>query len=114
MDNFKILHTDGTNAQPDMLTYEFFLRGCNRLLPKGETQTKLVKKAFDLCSKHGLVTPAVYREAAKADVQMLLRKLDTTEESKAEGSAFIPQELSHKVHRKQQIRKVYLSETFHD
>lgn len=108
LENFKTLHMDSFDAKPDSLTYEFFLRACNRLLPEGETRSKLVEKAFDLCSKNGLVTVSICKEAAKSNLQLMLRKLETTEDSKAEGSAFIPAALSHNIRRRKKSNKVFL------
>jgi hypothetical protein len=106
LENFKALHA-GTDIRPDILTYEFFLRTCNRLLPSGNTRSKLVEKAFALCSKRGLVTSAICREAAKSDFHMMLNKLETRA-SKVEGMAFIPYAWCEKVPYRKRSQTVSL------
>jgi hypothetical protein len=111
--HFKALHT-GTDIRPDILTYEFFLRTCNILLPRGNTRSKLVEKAFALCSKRGLVTSTICREAAKSDFRMMLNKLETRADNKEEGMAFIPDEWCEKVPYRKRNQKVSLGSGYVD
>jgi hypothetical protein len=107
LENFKALHT-GTDIRPDILTYEFFLRTCYRLLPEGGTRSKLVEKAIDLCSKRGLVTSTICREAAKSDYSMMMNKLETRANRKEEGMAFIPDAWCYKVPYRKRSQTVSL------
>eukprot|EP00980_Cylindrotheca_fusiformis_P009727 scaffold2149_cov187-Cylindrotheca_fusiformis.AAC.5 len=108
LSNFKLLHTAGADTKPNILSYEFFLRACHRLLPSGETQRKLVGKAFEQCSRRGLVTGAICGEAAKSDLPMILDALEQIEVSGNEATGLIPMTWCQNVPHRQRFRKVSL------
>lgn len=109
LSHFKALHTNATSANPNCLTYEFFLKACNRLLPEGETRSHLVIKALELCRQRGLVTAQVCREAYKCDSQVVLERLDATPNGGMEDIIVIPDGwCDHVPHSKQRNQTVAL------
>jgi pentatricopeptide repeat protein len=104
--NFRTLHTYDTNARPDILTYEFFLRTCHKLLPTGDTRRNLVDKAFNLSCNHRLVTASICKEAAKSDLKLIQDKMGT--EGKADGAVIIPDNWSEEVPHRMRSESVIL------
>jgi len=108
LEHFQTLHTPEAGLTPDSLTYEFFLRACQRLLPRGQTRSDLVGKVISLCSKAGLVTSEIVCEAAKSDFNTVLERLDTTEESRRDSIVYIPDDWCRKVPKRRRKKEVDL------
>jgi hypothetical protein len=62
LSNFKALHSAPELPDVNSVTYEYFIRACERLLPVGDVQTKLAEQAFSLCRQKGLVTPQIIKQ----------------------------------------------------
>jgi hypothetical protein len=106
---FKLLHTNETSAIPTSATYEYFLKACFKLLPAGETRSKLVGKALELCRQRGLVTGQVCREAYKSDPKLVLARFDTTRKGEMEEIVVIPENWCNHVPYRRRIREVKLN-----
>jgi hypothetical protein len=106
---FKLLHSNETSASPNSATYEFFLKACFKLLPQGETRSKLVGKALELCRQRGLVTAQVCREAYKSDPKLVLDRFDTTRKGEMEEIAVIPESWCNHVPYRKRNREVKLT-----
>ncbi|CAJ1895205.1 unnamed protein product [Cylindrotheca closterium] len=108
LEHFQKLHAPDASQKPDSLTYEFFLRACHRLLPRGETRTELVGKVLSLCSKRGMVTTEIVSEAAKSDFSTVMERLDTTEQSRKDSIVYIPDDWCHNVPKRRRMKEVHL------
>jgi hypothetical protein len=106
LEKFKSLHEDGTPSSPNSATYEFFLKACHRLLPEGETRSKLVDRTLDLCRQRNLVTGQACREAFKCDPLLLFKKLNTSIEDEALGRIQIPASWCSQVPNRWRVREV--------
>jgi hypothetical protein len=63
LSTFKALHSEPELPDVNSSTYEYFLRACERLLPLGDLQTKLIEQAFTLCRRKGLVSPQIIKQS---------------------------------------------------
>jgi hypothetical protein len=107
---FKVLHSDETSANPNSSTYEYFLQACSRLLPEGDTRDKLVEKAFELCRQRSLITPQVCKRVFQACPRF--PALDELKPSRVDNDlVWIPESWCAKV-PKPKIRKVKLESPY--
>jgi hypothetical protein len=89
--NFKLLHElDSEATQPNIYTYDFFLKACRNLLPDSEIRQSLAEKAFKLCQQRGLVTAETCVETYRVSPKYILNVLDTSGKSNEAASAVIP------------------------
>eukprot|EP00934_Nitzschia_sp_Nitz4_P004042 Nitzschia sp. Nitz4//scaffold9_size221794//86491//89963//NITZ4_001343-RA/size221794-snap-gene-0.96-mRNA-1//1//CDS//3329560992//4032//frame0 len=60
LDKFKALHhSDNLGPQPNCVTYVAFAQACKFMLPKGDTQIKMIRNCFDLACQNGYLTDDV-------------------------------------------------------
>ena len=91
--------------QPDNATYEFFLLACVRLLPEGETRSKLVARALELAKGRGLVTGQACREAYKANPDLVLQMFEVVSDTEhadfhQQPQIIIPADWCRTIHHK--------------